>query len=261
MTTIRRAFLVLGVLVAGAICPILGAGNSQADQVRIATEGTYKPFSYYTPAGELTGFDVESTLAICKAAGLDCKMVIMELDAMVPALNAKKIDAMAVGMTITEKHKKQVLMTDAIRSAGKQFVSCAPDKFPDTSPEALKGHIIGTQSGTSNADFFQAKYAGSDIRLYKSMDEAFQDLGSGRIELALAQTGVAYGFMQSPEGAGCKFVGARLEDPKYFGSGVGISFRLGDTQLKDAFDAGLKKILEDGTFKTLNDKYFPFSLR
>src|SRR5262249_261579 len=130
-----------------------------------------------------------------------------------------------------------------------------------TSPDALKGHIIGTQAGTSNADFFQAKYPGSDIRLYKSMDEAFQDLGSGRIELALAQTGVAYSFMQSPEGKGCQFVGARLEDPKLLGSGVGIEVRLGDTELRDKFNAGLKKILDDGTYKALNDKYFPFSLR
>ena len=110
-------------------------------------------------------------------------MVTMELDAMMPALNDKKIDAMAAGMTITEKHKKTLAFTDRIRSSGKQFVSCTPDKFPDTSPEALKA-ASGTQAGTSNADFFQANYAGSDIRLYKSMDEAFQDLGSGRIELA-----------------------------------------------------------------------------
>jgi polar amino acid transport system substrate-binding protein len=239
----------------------LGAGPVRADEIKVATEGTYKPFSYYTASGELTGFDVESTLAICKAAGLECKMVIMELDAMVPALNDKKIDVMAAGQTITEKHKKQTLFTDWVRSAGKQFVSCTPDKFPDTSPEALKGHIIGTQAGTSNADFFQAKYPGSDIRLYKSMDEAFQDLGSGRIELALAQTGVAYSFMQSPAGKGCQFVGARLEDPKYFGTGVGLALRLGDTELAEKLNAGLKKIIEDGTYKALNDKYFPFSLR
>ena len=258
MTMLRRCVLPVAAVLAVVT---LAAGAAQADEIKIATEGTYKPFSYYTPAGELTGFDVESTLAICKAAGLDCKMVIMELDATLPALNDKKIDAIAVGSTITDKHKKKALYTDSIRSAGKQFVSCTPDKFPDTSPEALKGHTIATQSGTSNADFFQAKYPGSDIRLYKSMDEAFQDLGSGRVELALAQTGVAYAFMQSPEGKGCKFVGARLEDPTIFGTGVGIEVRLGDTELVEKFNAGLKKILEDGTYKALNDKYFPFSLR
>lgn len=258
MTMLRRCVLPMAAVLA---IVTLAAGAARADEIKIATEGTYKPFSYYTPSGELTGFDVESTLAICKAAGLDCKMVIMELDATLPALNDKKIDAIAVGSTITEKHKKKALYTDPIRSAGKQFVSCEPDKFPDTSPDALKGHTIATQSGTSNADFFQAKYPGSDIRLYKSMDEAFQDLGSGRVELALAQTGVAYAFMQSPEGKGCKFVGARLEDPTIFGTGVGIQLRLGDTELAEKFNAGLKKILEDGTYKALNDKYFPFSLR
>jgi ABC-type amino acid transport substrate-binding protein len=258
MTMLRRYALAMAAVLA-ILTP--AAGSARADQIRIATEGTYKPFSYFTASGELTGFDVELTLAICKAAGLDCKMVIMELDAMIPALNDKKIDVISAGQTITEKHKKQTLFTDAIRSAGKQFVSCTPEKFPDTSPDALKGHIIGTQAGTSNADFFAEKYSGSDVRLYKSMDEAFQDLGSGRIELALAQTGVAWAFMQSPEGKGCQFVGAKLQDLKLFGTGVGLALRLGDTELADKLNAGLKKILDDGTYKALNDKYFPFSLR
>ena len=253
----RRILLAAAVLAA----LVFGPANSQAAQIKIATEGTYKPFSYFTAAGQLTGFDVELTLAICKAAGLDCVMVVMELDATTPALNEKKIDAISVGMTITEKHKKAVLLTDSIRSTGKQFVSCTPDKFPDVSPEALKDHIIATQSGTSNADFFQGKYGASDVRLYKSMDEAFQDLTAGRVELALAQIAVGYDFIQSPAGAGCKFVGSRLEDPKYFGDGVGIAVRKGDVELKAALDEGLRKVIADGTYKAINDKYFPFSLR
>ncbi len=67
--------------------------------------------------------------------------------------------------------------------------------------------------------------------------------------------------MQSPAGKGCQFVGARLEDPKYFGTGVGLALRLGDTELAEKLNAGLKKIVDDGTYKALNDKYFPFSLR
>jgi lysine-arginine-ornithine-binding protein len=262
MTIDRRAFVVMaGLLASAAAAPILGASLAQAAQIKIATEGTYKPFSFFTAGGELTGFDVELSLAICKAAGLDCVMVTMDNDSTIPALNDKKIDAISTGMSITEKRKKAVAFTDPIRSSGKQFVSCTPDKFPDVSPEALKGHIIGTQSSTASADFIQGRYAGSDVRLYKSMDEAFQDLTAGRLDLALAQVAVAYDFMHSPAGAGCKFVGQRLEDAKYFGDGVGIALRKDDAELKAALDGGLRKIIDDGTYKAINDKYFPFSLR
>ena len=244
VAVIRRCFPVTAALLACATGMLLSASAGLAAEIKIATEGTYKPFSYFTSGGELTGFDVELTLAICKAAGLDCVMVTMDNDAVLPAL----------------KDKKVVAFTDRIRSSGKQFVSCTPGKFTDISPDALKGHVIGTQAGTTNADFFQAKYAGSDIRLYKSMDEAFQDLSAGRLELALSQIAVGYDFTVSPAGAGCKFVGPRMEDPKYFGEGVAIALRPADVELKAAFDAGLRKVLADGTYKAINDRYFPFSL-
>jgi polar amino acid transport system substrate-binding protein len=236
---------------------ILGPGTGQAAEVKIATEGTYKPFSYFTAGGELTGFDVELTLAICKAAGLACIMITMDNDAVLPALKDGKVDAIATGMSVTEKRKKIVAFSERTRSSGKQFVSCTPDKFTDVSPAALKGHIIGTQTGTTNADFFQAEYAGSDVRLYKSTDEAFQDLTAGRIELALSQIAVGYDFTVSPAGA----LQIRRSPWRFqIFRRWGPALRPADVHLKAAFEGGLRKVLADGTYKALNDKYFPFSL-
>jgi len=257
MTMIRRCVLPMAAILAVLT---LAAGNLRADQIRVATEGTYRPFSYMTAGGELTGFDVELVQAICKAAGLDCVMVTMDNDAVMPALKDKKVDVLATGMSVTEKRKKVVAFTNPTRSSGKQFVSCTPDKFPDVSPAALKGHAIGTQTGTTSADFFQSEYGTADIRLYKSMDEAFQDLTAGRVELVLAQSAVGYDFTQSPAGAGCKFVGQRMESAKYFGEGVALALRPEDTKLRDALNDGLQKIIADGTYKALNAKYFPFPL-
>src|SRR5882672_5666080 len=109
MTVTRRSFLAATALMAGAI---LGPGTSQAAEVKIATEGTYKPFSYFTAGSELTGFDVELTLAICEAAGLACVMVTMDNDAVLPALKDGKVDAIATGMSVTEKRKKIVAFTE-----------------------------------------------------------------------------------------------------------------------------------------------------
>lgn len=260
MDRFGRFLIAASALVVCSMLTLPGGALAQGAQIKIGTEGTYKPYSFFTSGGELTGFDVELVQAICAAAKLDCVMVTMDYDGMVPALNEKKLDAIASGMTITEKRKKTLAFTDRIRSSGKHFVTCAPDKFTDTSPEALKGHIVGTQTGTTNADYFQALYTGSDIRLYKTMDEAFQDLAAGRLDLVLAQEGPAYDFANSSAGKGCKLVGARLDDPKYFGEGVGIAFRQSDTDLVAAFNAGIKQVLADGTYKKLNDKYFSFSL-
>jgi lysine-arginine-ornithine-binding protein len=259
MASARGYRIALAALLAWAFG--FGALAGEAPKVKVATEGTYRPFSYFTPDGQLSGFDVDLTLAICKAAGLDCALVTMDIDGMIPALNEKKIDAISTGMAMTAKRKKAVAFTDPIRSNGKRFVSCTPNTSPDVSPAALAGRVIGTQGSTSNSDYFDAHYRGSDIRLYKTMDEAFQDLAAGRLDLVMAQEGTGYGFLVSPAGKGCSFVGPRIEDAKLFGEGVGIALRPADADLKAAFDAGLRKVLEDGTYKAINDKYFPFSVR
>jgi ABC-type amino acid transport substrate-binding protein len=255
---------VLGCAVAGWLlggCAFAAAALAgEAPKIKIGTEGTYRPFSYFSADGKLTGFDVELALAICKAAGLDCEMVTLDFDGMIPALNERKIDGIDAGVVITPKFKKVVALTDPIRSSGKRFVSCTPNASPDVSPAGLKGRTIGTQGNTSSADYFDTYYKGEDIRLYKSMDEAYQDLTAGRVDLVLSQEGAAYGFISSPSGKGCSFVGPRVNDPRLFGAGVGIAVRKDDAQLTAALNAGIRKVLADGTYKALNAKYFPFSV-
>jgi lysine-arginine-ornithine-binding protein len=228
------------------------------ESLRVATEGTYAPFSFYTPDGKLTGFDVDVARALCEAARLACEFVTLDYEGMVEALQQKKIDAIAAGMSITEKRKKMVAFTESYRSSDKRFVSCGAQPITDISPEALKSRVIGTQAGTSSVDYMKAHYAGSDIRLYKSMDEAFQDLGAGRLDLALATEPVGYAFMTTPSGKNCAFAGPRIKDEKLFGQGVGIAFRKEDTALVERFNAALSAIRASGTFAAINKRYFPF---
>ncbi|MBL8908685.1 MAG: transporter substrate-binding domain-containing protein [Rhizobiales bacterium] len=231
-----------------------------APVLKIGTEGTYAPFSFFAPDGKLTGFDIEITQAMCDAAKLTCKFETLDFDGMIPALNQRKLDALAVGFSITEKRKKQVAFTDSYRTSDKRFVTCRPDVFKDVSPETLKSRVIGTQSGTSSADYFKSFYPESEIRLYKSMDEAFQDLGAGRLDLAMATEPVGYDFISKHGNGTCAFVGPRIKDEKFFGSGVGIAFRLDETELVDKFNAALKTIRDDGTYEAINARYFPFSI-
>ena len=161
-------------------------------------------------------------------------------------------------MSITEKRKKMVAFTHSYRSSDKRFVSCAAQPIADISPDVLKSRVIGTQAGTSNVDYMRAHYAGSDIRLYKSMDEAFQDLGAGRLDFALATEPVGYAFMTTAAGKGCAFAGPRIKDEKLFGQGVGIAFRKEDTALVERLNAALRAIRGNGTFAAINKRYFPF---
>ena len=51
-----------------------------------------------------------------------------------------------------------------------------------------------------------------------------------------------------------------MTDPKFVGEGVGIALRQEDNELREKLNAALKEILEDGTYKKINDKYFPIDV-
>ena len=44
------------------------------DKLVIGTEAAYKPFAWVLPSGELTGFDIDITNALCKQMGAECEI-------------------------------------------------------------------------------------------------------------------------------------------------------------------------------------------
>lgn len=236
--------------------------NAEPLKLRIGTEGTYKPMSYFDSAGQLTGFEVELVTAICAKIGAECEFITMDFDGMVPALQEKKIDGIASGMRITEKRKKILDFADKYYTPYARFVTCRHVGQEDTSPEAMKAYTLGTQVSSSNADFLNGEYVGgATIRLYKTMDEVYLDLTAGRLDVAMSNAFVGYDFLQSESGKSCAFIGGRQEDPKYFGDGTGIALRKGEDALRLKLNEGIKEIIADGTYEKINAKYWPFSVR
>lgn len=256
-------FLLLAVGIMAAVVSF-GSHRAEADQLklRIATEGTYRPMSYFDSAGNLTGFEIELVNAICAKISAECELIIMDFDGMIPALQEKKIDGIASGLRVTEKRKKIMDFADKYYTPYAQFVTCSHLDQKDTSPEAMKGFVIGTQSGSSNADFLNGRYAGTaTVRLYKTMDEAYLDLAAGRLDAVISNAFIGYDFVHSEKGKKCELIGDKELDPKYFGDGTAIGLRKGDDATRLKLNEGIKAVMTDGTYEKINAKYWPFSVK
>ncbi len=229
--------------------------------VRIGTEGAYPPFNSVDSNGKLVGFDVDIAQALCDHMKVKCDFIAQDWDGIIPALLAGKYDAIVASMSITAERAKKVAFTDKYYNTPAWFIAPKSAHITDTSPEALKGKIIGAQSSTIHANYLQDVYKGSEIKLYGTQDEANADLASGRLDLVLADSIVLWEWTtKTDDGKCCEHVGKPLNDPKWFGSGAGIAMRKEDTDLKAMFNKALAEILADGTYKKINDKYFPFSI-
>ena len=66
--------------------------------------------------------------------------------------------------------------------------------------------------------------------------------------------------MKTKDGKCCEFVGNDIQSEKHFGKGAGIAMRKEDADLKAAMNKALAEIVADGTYKKIDDKYFPFSI-
>ena len=247
-----------------AVTCLLGSTPSSPagdwSKIRIGTEGSYAPFNYIDSAGQLRGLDIDIVRALCAKMAATCEFITMQQEALILALQENRVDAVATSLSITEKRKKIMDFTDKYYTNYRRFISCAGRLVENTSPEGLKGHTVGTQGGTASDDYLEAFYKNADLRLYKSMDEAYQDLAAGRLDAVLVSEAASYAFMQTEAGKNCKFVGERVANEKLFGSGVGIALRKTDTDLRDKLNAALKQILADGTYEAITKKYFPFPI-
>jgi polar amino acid transport system substrate-binding protein len=248
-------------LAAAALALGIGAASAEGMKVRIATEGAYPPFNQKNADGSLSGFDVDIANALCEKMKAQCTIVAQDWDGIIPGLLAKKYDAIIASMSITDERKKTIDFSDKYYNTPARFIVGKTSGITDVSPEGLKGKTIGAQSSTIHANYLEAKYkAGSTLKLYSTQDEANADLAAGRLDAILADSIVELDFLNKKDGACCQFAGPDFKDPEFFGSGAGIGLRKEDTKLKEAFNAAIKEIIADGTYKKINDKYFPFSI-
>jgi polar amino acid transport system substrate-binding protein len=254
MPTRRIAYAAAAVIAISA-----GAADAQ-EKLRLGTEGAYPPFNYFDATGQVTGFDVDIGLALCEKMGVECEIVAQDWDGIIPGLLARKYDFIIASMFITDERKQQVAFTDPYYKAAMTHVTMKDMDLPELTNEGLSGMVIGAQSGTTQANYVQAQYPDADIRLYPTQDEVNLDMASGRIDLQVGDMLPLLDWLATDDGQCCEMVGEPITDPEFVGEGVGIAVRQEDTELLADLNAALEQIREDGTYKAINDKYFPIDV-
>ncbi|MEK8051905.1 ABC transporter substrate-binding protein [Ideonella sp. DXS22W] len=229
-------------------------------KIRIGVEGAYPPFSEVGPDGKLKGFDIDMANALCAELKAECTLVQQEWDGMIPALNARKFDAIIASMAATDERRKSVNFSDKYYNTPARLVAKAGAKL-EASAAGLKGKKIGVQRSTIHDRFATDTFKESEIVRYAKADEVYLDLAAGRIDVAMGDSvAIDGGFLKKPQGQGYAFFGPPYNDVKYFGTGSSIAVRKADDALAQKFNAAIKAIRANGSYKKIQDKYFDFDV-
>ena len=239
------------VLLTGA--PAFGE-DAARETLRIGVDPAYPPFSDIDDADRLTGFDIDIALALCARMKIECAFVRQDWEGLIPALRAGRFDAIVSSMSITGKRRRLVAFTERYYSSGVRFVARKGSGFD---PEDPAGRTVGAMRATIASDWLEdnrSKFAG--IRLYTDQEALYRALIEGRVDAAFGDALGFWKWLGSPEGAGFAYAG----DPYRLDEGIGIAVRKEDDALRRRLNRAIRAILADGAYKTINARYFPFSI-
>ncbi|MEQ9489946.1 MAG: ABC transporter substrate-binding protein [Alphaproteobacteria bacterium] len=250
----------LKTILATAALLTVAVSAQAADPLRIGVEGAYPPFSWKEADGTLKGFDIDIAHALCEKMGRECELVEQDWDGIIPALLAKKYDAIVASMSITEERKKRVDFTNKYYNTPAKFVGPKSATY-DPTAETLEGKVVGLQRGTIHQCYMEKVFPDVELKLYGTQDEVFLDLASGRIDLQISDSIQALeGFLNTDAGADYHFVGGDQFLLECHGEGAGIAVRKGDDKLLADFNDAIAAIRADGTYAEINEKYFDFDI-
>jgi polar amino acid transport system substrate-binding protein len=200
-------------------------------------------------SGAITGFDVDMASALAKTWGATSKPVKTAFPGLIPALEAKKCDAVISGIFVTPDRLKQAPAVSYMESHRVLIVKNGNPKHVN-GPNSLKGLNVAVQAGTKYEEYLKALKAkiGFNLQSYPGDNDAVAQVILGRADAVLTQD-TSFAF-QAKAHPGKIAVGYTFSAKDSFG----IYYRKGDA-IGAQIKSGVAKLKSNGTLVKLADKY------
>jgi cystine transport system substrate-binding protein len=229
-----------------------GAGEElglvSGDTLTVATEGTYRPFSYHDESGELVGYDVEVAEAVAEKLGVEVTFEETQWDAIFAGLDAGRFDTIANQVSITpEREADYVFSTPYTVSNGVLVVSADNNEIKGF--EDLEGKTTA-QSLTSNWNAL-AQESGAEVEAVEGWAQAVALLDQGRVDATINDSLTYLDYANTEDASGIEVAAETDEESQ--SAFVAVPER---EALTEAIDGALEELRTDGTLAELGEKYF-----
>lgn len=267
------ALIMAGAIAAAALAGCGGTGNnpSQAggatyaastdsDWSYISGKGKltigityFEPMNYLDDSGNLTGFETEFAQAVCEQLGVEADFQEIEWDSKELELNAKTIDCIWNGMTITDERQETMSISTPYME-NKQVMVCKAENVEKYSTaDGVKGAKVVAEAGSAGEEvaqgdefFKEAEYLPVDAQ-----SKALLEVKSGTSDIALIDYVMSIGTLRD----GSDYSDLSVVEAKSFApEQYGIAFRKG-SDATDKVNEAITALVENGTLKKISDKY------
>ncbi|PMB28378.1 ABC transporter substrate-binding protein [Fischerella thermalis CCMEE 5208] len=243
------------VLVMGFCCLLLLGGYGFNDSVsgavktlKVATEPAFPPFEFIGEGGQPQGFSYDLMRAIAKAANFNVNFQSIPFDGIIPALQAKTVDAAISSITITEERAKAVSFSRPYFKAG-LAIAIRADNQDITNFASLRNKRVAVQIGTTGAKKAQS-VPGAQIRSFDSAPLALQELANGNVDAVINDAPVTLYAINTGNLQGIKVV-QELLTQEYYGIATGRN-----SPNLALINRGLTSVLKSGEYAQIYQKWF-----
>ncbi len=249
----RKPVTIVSLLVLVAALAVAGtAGASRhAGSFKYCTDPTFPPMELASASGAITGFDVDMATQLAATWGATAASVKTAFPGLIPALDAKKCDAVISGIFITPDRLKQAGAVAYMHSHRVLIVKAGNPKHV-TSPNGLKGLNVAVQAGTKYEEYLKALKAkiGFSLQSYPGDTDAVAQVLLGRADAVLTQD-TSFAF-QAGKHPGKIAIGYTFGSPDAFG----VYYRKADAGTVGAeVKSGIASLKAKGALAKLATKY------
>ncbi len=219
--------------------------------LRVAVDGETPGFNFFK-GKKLTGFEVDLAALMAKSLGLQIQWTVQPFNTLLVGLAADRFDVIATSHAITAERDKVADFLTPHYCTGAVIVS--KKGGPKTEKE-LSGKVVVVPVGTTYYNYLKKNASIKDVKTLPNENAGLQDLTAGKADAWVTEQFVAYHALKAHPQEHLQ-IGDIL-----FSQENAMVVAQGNTSLKSTLDGALNKLLADGNYIHLSEKYFKRDIR
>ena len=242
--------LALALVMMVSLLAACGSKDSGKQKLIVGFDAEFPPYGFLATDGSYDGFDLAMAEEVCKRLDWEFEAVAIDWNSKDKELEAGNINCIWNGFTYTGRESEYTWSDPYVDNS---IVVVVKADSGIKSLADLAGKTVMSQAGSSATDAINGneafKSSLKEVIELPDYNTGFMELKQGTVDAVAADIGVA-AYQIASNGSGYVMLEEAISTEQY-----AVGFLLGNTELRDAVNAELKKMAEDGTMMKIAENY------
>lgn len=227
---------------------------ARVPSIRFLTTNDFAPFNFEDGEGNLIGYHIDLTRAICAELKIDCTLQAWPWAQLNTSIENGQGDAIIAGLATEGEWLERFDFTQTYIKLPGRFVTQPGFVSAELDLHELNTKV-GVRKGTNHEQFIQGAFPNLETVQFENELQALEAVRLGEIDFAFVD-GMRASFWLNQNPC-CKFVDGAFWDEDYFGTGMSIAVGKDAGDIKRVINIALSRLAQKGKLRELYYKWFP----